>query len=74
MSKIIPFRAAGTRRARKLHSERTRLPPACQSSDEEGMVAIRLKDGTWKTITGSNLEMDVEYCDGVPYLVVRVRR
>ncbi len=74
MSKIIPLRAAGTRRARKLHSERTRLPPAYQPSDEEGIVAIRLKDGTWKTITGSNLELDVEYREGVPYLIVRARR
>jgi hypothetical protein len=37
-------------------------------------VTIQLKDGTWKTITGSNLEMDIEYRDGVPYLVVRERR
>jgi hypothetical protein len=27
-----------------------------------------------ETLSGSNLEMDVEYRDGVPYLIVRERR
>jgi len=36
-------------------------------------VTIQLKDGTWKTITGSDLEMDIKYRDGVPYLVVKAR-
>ena len=74
MRKIIPFQAAGKRRLRKLRTAKDQTPPTCQTNEEEGMVTILLKDGTWKTIAGSNLEMDVEYRDGVPYLVVRERR
>jgi len=38
------------------------------------MVTVLLKDGTCETISGRNLEMDLEYRDRVPYLVVRERR
>ncbi len=38
------------------------------------MVTVLLKDGTCETISGKNLELDIAYQDGVPYLVVRERR
>ena len=37
-------------------------------------MTILLKDGTCETISGKNLEMDIEYRDGIPSLVVRERR
>jgi hypothetical protein len=72
--KITPFRAAGTRRLRKLRTVKDQPPPTRQTEEEEGMVTIKMKDGTWETIRGKNLELDIEYRDGVPYLVVRERR
>lgn len=38
------------------------------------MVTVKMKDGTWETIRGKNLELDVEYQEGVPCLVVKERR
>lgn len=73
MKKVIPFRAAGKRRLGKLRTAKDRTPPSLQAK-EEGMVTVQLKDGTWKTINGKNLEVDIEYRDGVPYLIVRERR
>jgi hypothetical protein len=72
--KIVPFRPAGKKRVRKPRASKDQTPPIRQTSEEEGMVTILLKDGTSKTITGSNLEMDIEYQDSVPYLMVRERR
>lgn len=74
MKKIILFRATGKRRLRKPRTAKDQTLTTHLTSEEEGMVTILLKDGTSKTVTGSNLEMDIEYQDGVPYLVVRERR
>ena len=74
MGKIIPLQASEKRRVRKPRTARTQIPTTRRTSDEEGMVTILLKDGTSKTIIGTNLELDVQYRDGVPYLVVKARR
>lgn len=74
MSKIVPFQAPGKRRAGKPHTARNQLPPTCRADGEEGMVSIQMKDGTWETISGRSLEMDIAYREGVPYLVVKKSR
>lgn len=38
------------------------------------MVTLILDDGTSKSISGKNLEIDMEYKDGVPYLVVKKKQ
>ena len=72
--KIIPFRATGKKGVRRPHTTGDEILPAGWKGDEEGMVTVLLKDGTCETISGRNLEMDLEYRDRVPYLVVRERR
>ena len=74
LKKIIPFRATGKKRVRRPHTTRDEILPAGWKDDEEGMVTVLLKDGTRETIRGKNLALDIEYRDGVPYLVVRERR
>jgi hypothetical protein len=74
VKKIIPFRTTGKKRVRRPRTTRDQILPASRRGDEEDMVTVLLKDGTWETISGKNLEMDIEYRDGVPYLVVRERR
>lgn len=74
MSTIIPFRATRKRRVRKSPLVTDQMPPAPPSDGEEDMVTIQMQDGTWKTLHGTHLELDVEYRDTVPYLVVRKRR
>ena len=74
MKKVIPFRTAGKKKIRKPRTVRSRIPAVCQTEEEEGMVTVLLKDGTCETISGKNLELDIAYQDGVPYLVVRERR
>ena len=74
MKKIIPFRTTGKRRVRKPRTLKEKILPTCRTEEEEGMVTIKMKDGTWETLHGKNLELDVEYRQGVPYLVVRERR
>jgi hypothetical protein len=58
---------------RKLCTAKDQTPPISEA-EEEGMVTFLLKDGTSKTISGSNVEMDIEYRNGVPYLIVKNRR
>jgi hypothetical protein len=53
---------------------KAQMSPSCQAGDEEGMVAVQLKDGTWQTVSEKKLEMDIEHRDGVPYLVVRTKQ
>ena len=74
MKKIIPFRVTEKRRLRKLRTAKDQTPITYPISEEEGMVTVLLKDGTCETISGKNLELDLKYQDGVPYLVVRERR
>jgi hypothetical protein len=73
VSTIIPFRATKKRQGRKSPIVTDQIPPTPPSSDEEDMVTIQMKDGTWKTIHCKNLELDVQYREGVPYLVVKGR-
>ncbi len=74
MRKVIPFRATGNKEARKRHTAKGQFSPTCQTGDGEGSITIKFKDGTAKMISGKNLEMDVEYRDGIPYLLVKVKR
>jgi chaperone required for assembly of F1-ATPase len=74
MKKDSPLQATRKRSRRKLRTAKAQLPSTCQTDDEEGMVAIQLEDGTWKTVSGKNLEVDIEYRDRVPYLVARARQ
>jgi len=73
MRKIIPFRTTGKKRVRRPRTTKDQTPITYPISEEEGIVTVLLKDGTSKTISGSNLELDIAYQDGVPYLVVRER-
>lgn len=70
MKKIVPFRATAKRKRRKLRETKDEIPSSSQA-DEEGMITVVLKDGTVKTISGKNLVADVQYKNGVPYLVVK---
>jgi hypothetical protein len=72
--KSIPFRTTGRRRGGKSRTVEDQVPPTRCTDAEEDIVTIQLKDGTWETVHGKNLELDVEYRQGVPYLVVRERR
>ena len=74
MRKIIPLRDARKRRLKHSRTAKAQTSTTRQADKEDGMVTIQLKDGTWKTISGSNLEMDIEYRDGVPCLIVTERR
>jgi hypothetical protein len=74
VKKVIPFRTNGKKKVRKPRTVRSRIPAICQTEEEEGMVTVKMKDGTWETIRGKNLELDVEYQEGVPCLVVKERR
>lgn len=73
MSKVTPFRSAGKRRRRRRPRPTDPSQPRAQPSEknEADMVTIILDDGTSQTISGTHLEVDMEYKDGVPYLIVR---
>lgn len=72
MKKIIPFRPTERRSLRKPRTNKDQAPPADQA-DQEGTITIMLTDGTVRTISGKNLVADVQYKDGVPYLIVKER-
>jgi hypothetical protein len=74
VKKVIPFRTSRKKKVRKPRPTKNQKPPTSPTADEEGTITILLKDGTSKTISGRNLELDMEYQEGVPHLVVRERR
>ncbi len=70
MKKVIPLRPARQKRQRTLRTSKDQPSPPPQPD----LVTVLLNDGTCETVSGKNLELDIEYQDGVPYLVVRARR
>lgn len=73
MRKITSLRTAGKKRKRQQQRATDLLLPSAHpiAQDEDDMVTIILDDGTAQAISGKNLEVDMAYNDGIPYLVVR---
>lgn len=70
MSKMTSLRTRAKNSPRRRHIACAQLHPPTQTTEED-MVTIILDDGTAQTISGKNLAVDMEYNDGIPYLVVR---
>lgn len=71
MKQVVPFRATGKKRVSKPRATKDHTFLANQKDDAEDMITVLLEDGTHEMITGKNIEMDIVYQEGVPYLMVK---